>query len=224
MKRYELLEHLSRGHAYDVYDAWSHERGCRVVIRMLREDRLEHRRDLLREGRLLERLTHPHIVRAYETRRRPPLVVLETIGGSTLAKLLEDGPLALDDAVEMGRQLCSAVRYLHRQGWLHLDLKPSNLIADGGRLKVIDLSIAQRPGRIDAGTGTDRYMAPEQERGGVVGPAADVWGIGRVLQEAGLESPCLRPDPAERPSVDDVIQWLDAPVASARSPHPQPAP
>jgi eukaryotic-like serine/threonine-protein kinase len=223
MKGYDLIELLSRGHAYEVYDAWSHERGCRVVVRLLREDRPEHRRDLLREGRLLQRLTHPHIVRAYETRRRPPMVVLETLGGATLAKLLEDGPLDRDDALELGRQLCSAVRYLHRQGWLHLDLKPSNLIADGGRLKVIDLSIAQRPGRIDPGTGTDRYMAPEQRRGGRVGPTADVWGIGRVLQEAGLDLPCLQPDPADRPSVDDMIEWLDASLARARAPHPQPA-
>jgi eukaryotic-like serine/threonine-protein kinase len=223
MRGYEPIEHLSRGHAYDTYDAWSHERGCRVVLRMLRDDRPEHRRDLLREGRLLQRLTHPHIVRAYETRRRPPMVVLETLGGATLAALLEDGPLDRDDAVEMGRQLCSAIGYLHRQGWLHLDLKPSNLIADGGRLKVIDLSIAQRPGRIDPGTGTERYMAPEQARGGVVGPATDVWGIGRALQEAGLDVPCLQPDPADRPSIDDVIQWLDASVAGPRPPHPQPA-
>jgi eukaryotic-like serine/threonine-protein kinase len=223
MKGYELLERLARGHAYDTYDAWSHERGCRVVVRMLREDRPEHRRDLLREGRLLRRLAHPHIVRAYETRRRPPMVVLETLGGATLARLLEDGPLDEDDALEMGRQLCSAVGYLHRQGWLHLDIKPSNLIADGGRLKLIDLSIAQRPGPIDAGTGTERYMAPEQECGGRVGPAADVWGIGRVLQEAGLDEiapRCLRPDPADRP----LLQWLHATLDGARTPDPQPTP
>jgi eukaryotic-like serine/threonine-protein kinase len=219
---YDLIELIHRGHACDTYDAWSHERGCRVIVRTPRDRR--HRGDLLREGRLLQRLAHPHIVRAYEVRRRPPTVVLETLSGATLAKLLEDGPLDAGDALELGRQLCSAIGYLHRQGWLHLDIKPSNLIADGGRLKVIDLSIAQRPGRIEAGTGTERYMAPEQARGGVVGPAADVWGIGRVLQEAGLDVPWLQPDPAERPTVGDVIQWLHAPVAGPRSPDPQPTP
>jgi serine/threonine protein kinase len=223
---YELIERLSRGHAYDVYDAWSHERGCRVVIRMPRDSRRDHRRDLLREGRLLQRLTHPHIVRAYETHVRPPMVVLETLGGATLAALLEHGPLDRDDLVEMGLQLCSAVRYLHRNGVLHLDLKPDNLIADGGRLKVIDLSIAQPPGPIEAGTGTRRWMAPEQMRGGAVGPAADVWGIGRVLASAGggeLVTDCLRQDPVERPSVDDVIRCLRAAVSSSCPPDPQPA-
>jgi eukaryotic-like serine/threonine-protein kinase len=216
MRGYELLELLSRGHAYDVYDAWSHERDCRVIVRLARDRR--HAGALRREGRLLQRLTHPNLVRAYETRRR--MVVLETVGGATLSRLLEEGPLDEDDALEMGVQLCSAIGYLHRQGWLHLDIKPSNLIADRGRLKVIDLSIAQRPGRVEPGTGTDCYMAPEQERGARVGPAADVWGIGRVLQEAGLDeiaAACLRPDPAERP----LLQWLHGTLAGARAPHPE---
>jgi len=219
MTGYDLIELLDRGHACDTWDAWSHERGCRVVIRIARDRR--HRRAVRREGHLLQRMTHPHIVRAYETRR--DMVVLETLGGATLSALLEDGPLDREDAIELGRQLCSAIAYLHRQGWLHLDLKPSNLIADGGRLKVIDFSIAQRPGRIDEGTGSDGFMAPEQDRGGFVGPAADVWGIGRVLQEAGLDVDWLYEDPAERPAVADVIQWLDASVAGPRPPHPQPA-
>jgi len=212
MRGYDLIERLSSGHAYEVWDAWSEERGCRVVIRVPRDGRRDHRRDLLREGRLLQRLTHPNIVRAYETRRRPPMVVLETLGGATLAALLEHGPLTRDDALELGRQLCSAVGYLHRQGWLHLDLKPDNLIADGGRLKLIDLSIAQSPGSIEPGTGTRGWMAPEQEREGTVTAAADVWGIGAVLRAAGLvdvAERCLREDPAERPSVQDVVRWLD---------------
>jgi eukaryotic-like serine/threonine-protein kinase len=135
MKGYQLLELLSRGHACDTYDAWSEERGCRVIIRT---------GDVRREGRLLQRLTHPNIVRAYEVHR--DWIVLETLSGATLAALLEDGPLDHDDAAEMGRQLCSAIGYLHRRGRLHFDLKPSNLIADGGRLKVIDVS-ARRSGR-----------------------------------------------------------------------------
>ena len=235
MKDYELIERLSRGHAYDVYDAWSHERGCRCVVRTLRPDRRRDRgarADLLREGRLLERLAHPHLVRAYETRSRPPMVVLETLGGATLAALLEHGPLDRADLVQLALQLGSAVRYLHRNGVLHLDLKPDNLIAEAGRLKVIDLSIAQPPGPIAAGTGTRRWMAPEQVRGGTVTAAADVWGIGRVLAAAGggdLVTGCLREEPEARPSVDELIALLssaldvDPTPLGARPPDPQPA-
>jgi serine/threonine protein kinase len=81
-------------------------------------------------------------------------------------------------------QLSAALRYLHRQGHLHLDLKPSNVVAEAGRAKLIDLSIARPPGRVRAGTGTWCYMAPEQARGGEVGHPADVWGVGVVLWEA----------------------------------------
>jgi serine/threonine protein kinase len=203
MKRYQLLERLSSGHACDTYDAWSHERGFRVIVRT---------GDVRREGRLLERLTHPNIVRVYEVHR--DWIVLETLGGATLAALPS---LSHEDAVEMGRQLCSAIGYLHRKGWLHLDLKPDNLIADGGRLKVIDFSIAQRPGRVEPGTGTRRWMAPEQQRGGIVTTATDVWGIAAVLRAVGLhyEVPA---DPADRPSVHDVLRWL-----GANRPSPSPA-
>jgi serine/threonine protein kinase len=208
MKRYRLLELLSSGHACDTWDAWSEERGCRVIVRT---------GDVRREGRLLRRLSHPNIVRAYEVHR--DWIVLETLGGSTLAAL---PPLETEDAIEMGRQLCSAVGYLHRRGWLHLDLKPDNLIADGGRLKVIDFSIAQRPGRVEPGTGTRRWMAPEQEHGGRVSTATDVWGIAAVFRAAGLECE-VSEDPAERPAVDDVLRWLDAAVPSPRPAHPRQA-
>jgi eukaryotic-like serine/threonine-protein kinase len=199
MKHYRLLERLSSGHACDTYDAWSEERGCRVIVRT---------GDVREEGRLLRRLTHPNIVRAYEVHR--DWIVLETLSGSTLAAL---PPLERDDAIEMGRQLCSAVGYLHRKGWLHLDLKPDNLIADGGRLKLIDFSIAQRPGPVEAGTGTRRWMAPEQEHGGFASEKTDVWGIAAVLRWAGLEVEVAE-DPAERPSVADVSRWLQALVAA----------
>jgi eukaryotic-like serine/threonine-protein kinase len=203
MKGYELLELLGSGHACDTYDAWSHERGCRVIVRT---------GDVRREGRLLQRLTHPNIVRVYEVHR--DWMVLETLSGSTLAAL---PPLERDDAVEMGRQLCSAIAYLHRKGWLHLDLKPDNLIADGGRLKVIDFSIAQRPGRVEPRTGTRRWMAPEQERGGFVSDKTDVWGIGAVLRAVGLDIE-VDEDPARRPMVADVIRWLDG-LESPRPAH-----
>lgn len=203
MKRYRLLERLSSGHACDTWDAWSEERRCRVIVRT---------GDVRREGRLLQRLTHPNIVRVYEVHR--DWIVLETLGGATLAALPS---LEHDDAVEMGRQLCSAIAYLHGKGWLHLDLKPDNLIADGGRLKVIDFSVAQRPGRIEPGTGTRRWMAPEQHAGGRVSEKTDVWGIAAVLRSVGLDVEVAE-DPDARPSVTDVLRWLDG-LQSPRPAH-----
>jgi eukaryotic-like serine/threonine-protein kinase len=185
---YELLERINRGLEIDVYDAWSEERGCRCVLKTLRpESRADAaaRRRLRAEGRLLLTLTHPHIARAYEllTVEGAPVVVLETLGGATLSWMVREGGTRLDaeDLCHLGLQLCSAVGYLHRGGRLHLDLKPSNVISDAGIARVIDLNLARRPGRVPPGYGTAQYLAPEQARGGRVGAAADVWGIGATL-------------------------------------------
>jgi eukaryotic-like serine/threonine-protein kinase len=186
---YRVVAHLRRGEDLDVYDIWSEERACRCIAKVLRPDRggeRDARRRLLDEGRLLLRLTHPHIVRAYELQREPvPLLILETLPGETLAHLIDRlGRLPIRDAAHLGLHLCSAIGYLHRQGALHLDLKPSNVVASHGLAKVLDLSLARRPGRAGAGIGTPGYMAPEQVHGGDLGPATDVWGIGALLFEA----------------------------------------
>jgi len=190
---YRVLRHLARGKALDVYDVWSEERHALCVAKAIRPDRLDDagtRRRLTREGRVLLSLTHPHIVRAYQLIEQPrPVLALEALTGATLDYVLDTRARRLP-AVEityLGLQLCSAVRYLHRHGLLHLDLKPTNVISEAGIAKLIDLSVARPPGPARPGIGTRQYMSPEQARGGVLGPAADVWGIGAVLFAAATQ-------------------------------------
>lgn len=193
---YRVMAHLRRGEDLDVYDLWSEERVCRCVGKTLRPDRTddrEARRALRQEGRLLTRLTHPHIVRAYETVPDPTVVVLETLTGATLSYLIDERErrLPLRAVAYLGLHLCSAIAYLHRQGYLHLDLKPSNIVSAQGLAKLLDLSLARPPGRTRGGIGTVGYMAPEQARGGLLGPAVDVWGLGVVLFEAATGLPAI---------------------------------
>jgi serine/threonine protein kinase len=202
---YEVIAHLHRSNNFDVYDAWSAERASRCIAKTPIPDLVEDKeltRGLIREGRLLKRLTHPHIVRAYEIIREPrPTLILETLTGATLAYLIDTASrrLPLSDIAHLGLHLCSAVQYLHRHGILHLDLKPSNIVSECQRAKILDLSIARPPGRVKEGAGTRNYMAPEQARGDYVGPAADVWGIGAVLFEAATgELPFGAPDDEDR--------------------------
>ncbi|MEU6577638.1 serine/threonine-protein kinase [Streptomyces sp. NPDC046805] len=191
---YEVLAHLTRTGWLDLYDAWSEERDCRCVVKVVRPDRRDDERlgrRLLREGRWLQAFSHPHLVRAYETFASPePVVVLETLTGETLSHLihrLRRRPSAADVAL-LGVHLCSAMHYLHGQGLLHLDLKPSNVVVDCGHAKVLDLSVARPPGTAPAGLGTCCYLAPEQARGGALTTAADVWGVGVTLYEVATGS------------------------------------
>ena len=187
---YRVDEHLARGQVLDVYAVWSDARECLCVAKTMRPDRLDDRdarHRLLEEGRLLARLTHPHLVRGYETTRRPrPTLILETLQGETLGHLLDRRRCGLPagDLVELGVQLCSVVGYLHRNTTLHLDLKPSNVVAEAGRARLLDLSHARPPGPCPPGFGTREYMAPEQLLGQQVGEATDVYGLGGVLYRA----------------------------------------
>lgn len=203
-----VLEHLHRSNGYDVYDAWNAPRGCRVIVKALRPDRLRHpaaRRNIRREGRVLMRLTHPHIVRAYEVHDQPrPAIVMETLTGETVDHMIQAAtrPLTTVELANLGSHLASALRHLHHEGLLHCDLKPSNVVAENGRAKVIDLSHARPAGRMPAGNGTWCYMAPEQVGGGQVGAAADLWGLGIILYCAATRSNPLA-DMADELDVDD---------------------
>ena len=236
----EVIAHLARSNVLDVYDAWCARRGCRVAVKALRPDRLRDagaRRALLREGRLLRRLAHPHLVRAYELRDdERPVVVLETLRGATLGAMLAQSRLSPAETAQLGLQLGSALRYLHGERLVHLDVKPSNVIAHAGVAKLIDLSIAHRPGPVKPGLGTWCYLAPEQARGEHSGAAADVWGLGATLHEAltghpafdeddDAEFPCLerRAEPIRRhrPRAPRALaEALDAALAPAPGDQP----
>jgi eukaryotic-like serine/threonine-protein kinase len=164
------------------------------VVKVVRPDRVadEHSlRGLAREVEALATVNHPVVVRGlrHELGGARPHVVLEQVDGPRLSSLVRRyGPLPEQQYLPLAIEIASALHYLRRIGWTHLDIKPSNVIM-GAPARLIDLSVARpveeaaRSSRI----GTDAYMSPEQwdpERYGAPGPASDVWGLGAILFEA----------------------------------------
>ncbi|WP_051707148.1 serine/threonine-protein kinase [Nocardioides aequoreus] len=184
---YELITRLRRGHALDVWDAWSLERGCRCIVKTVRPDRLtdtEVRDDFRREAELLTTLTHPHLVRGYDyVMGEHSALAMETLTGDTLARLIDDAPLDSCEAAELGLQLGSALHCLHQHGILHLDVKPDNVVAEARKAKLLDLSVARPIGTAARIIGTWCYLSPEQARGEKLSTAADVWGLAVTLHE-----------------------------------------
>jgi serine/threonine protein kinase len=220
-----VSEHLARSRRLDVYAAWDEERACPVVVKTLRPDRRaepELRAALRREGELLRDLAHPHLVRAYAVHDEPrDAVVLETLAGRTVQHALRTAgrlPSAAQVAV-LGAQLGGALRFLHRHGVLHLDVKPANVVlGHDGLGRLIDLSHAGPPGSYAPGRGTWSQRSPEQCRGGALTGAADVWGLGILLRELATGVNPLE-DLAEAHDTDHPA--LAGPVPPARADRPR---
>ena len=189
-----VLQRLDGGRRYEVFLVWDDHRLAVLVAKLLRPDQATDPAalcELAREGAALARLAHPVVVRGFETVEagRFPHVLLEHLDGPTLGELIaSDGPLALEQALPLGLHVASALHYLAAEGWVHLDVKPDNVVM-GAPPRLIDLSVARpvpEAARLRKPVGTDAYMAPEQcdrERG-AVGPPADVFGLAATLHHA----------------------------------------
>jgi serine/threonine protein kinase len=165
-----------------------------------------------REAELLATLNHPNIAAVYGLEDSPSTgsaqapsraIVLELVDGETLADLIARGPVPLDDALRMARQIVDALEAAHDRGVVHRDLKPGNIkITPDGNVKVLDFGLAkmlESPAVASslsmsptlsvhatyAGVilGTAAYMSPEQARGKAVDRRTDVWAFGCVLFE-----------------------------------------
>lgn len=187
---FRVQRHLRRATPFDVYEVISEERRCSCVAKLPRPalTHSERARNMLRaEADLLLAFSHPHLVRAYELIDDPnAALIMETLTGQTLKHLIHESGHALtaQELAIMGTHLTAALGYLHNKGLIHLDLKPSNIVCEAGKVKLIDLSLARQPGPAHRGIGTRTYLSPEQATGGDLTPAADIWGIGVVMYEA----------------------------------------
>ena len=157
-----------------------------------------------REAKVLASLNHPNIGTIYglEEAEGTKALVLELVGGPTLADRIKQGPIPIDEVLPIAKQIAEALEAAHEQGVIHRDLKPANIkVREDGTVKVLDFGLAkaldpapdaapsQSPTLTAAATqmgmviGTAAYMSPEQARGKTVDKRADIWAFGVVLFE-----------------------------------------
>ncbi|MEU5089546.1 serine/threonine-protein kinase [Streptomyces sp. NPDC021356] len=203
--RYRLGDVLGRGGMGTVWRAEDETLGRTVAVKELRFptniDEEEKRRLItrtLREAKAIARIRDTSAVTVFDVVDEDdrPWIVMELVEGKSLAEVIrEDGVLEPRRAAEVGLAVLDVLRSAHRQGILHRDVKPSNvLIAEDGRVVLTDFGIAQvegDPSITSTGmlVGAPSYISPERARGHKPGPAADLWSLGGLLYAAVEGSP-----------------------------------
>jgi Tol biopolymer transport system component len=225
---YEVLALLGAGGMGEVYRARDARLGRDVAIKALPEA-LAHDGERLarfeREARLLASLNHPNIagIHGLEEAGGKRYLVLEFVEGATLAHRLAQGPLPLDEALQVCHDVAAGVEGAHEGGVVHRDLKPGNvMLTPSGAVKVLDFGLAKSGGALREGgsdpnlsasptmtyaatqagmvLGTAAYMSPEQARGKSVDRRTDIWSFGCLLYE------CLCGKPVfEGETVSDLL-------------------
>jgi hypothetical protein len=228
--RYRLIEQLGTGGMAEVWRAHDEETGETVAVKRLhahlRADADAARR-FAREAEAADSIDHPQAVRIRDVGddSDDAFIVMDYVAGPSLAERLDaDGPLEPATAVRVAREVSEALAAAHRQGIVHRDVKPANILLDPDRgARLADFGIARAlddRGVTMTGNviGTLRYMPPEAMAGEPPTPASDVWGIGAVLYEM-LSGRPLREDtsPASlieaRTRVPPVIAGLSPDLA-----------
>jgi len=197
--RYDILDLVGEGGMSESYRAHDRETGRTVVLKVpyanIIGDPATYSR-YQRETEIGRRLVHPHIQQLLDTGHLDgsvaPYLVMEYVEGESLRRYLEDhAPLAVEEAVDLARQLADALEACHAQGIIHRDLKPENvLISADHQLKLLDFGIALLQGarrltwsRLSNSVGTPDYMAPEQVRGERGDVRTDIYALGTMLFE-----------------------------------------
>jgi eukaryotic-like serine/threonine-protein kinase len=207
---YEILSPLGAGGMGEVYRARDTTLNREVALKVLLDafildpDRLAR---FKREAQVLAALNHPNIAAIYgfEASGHVQALVLELVDGPTLADRIAQGPISLDDALPIARQIAEALEAAHEQGIIHRDLKPANIkLRSDGAVKVLDFGLAKAmepapgiranvtasptvttPAMTGMGVmlGTAAYMSPEQAKGRTADKRSDLWAFGCVLYE-----------------------------------------
>jgi eukaryotic-like serine/threonine-protein kinase len=205
---YRVGEQLGRGGMGEVYLADDLNLNRKVALKFLPDvftGDPERMARFEREAKLLASLNHPNIAAIYglEQAEGKRFIIMELVEGESLAQRLSKGPLPVEEALGVCRQIAEGLEAAHEKGVIHRDLKPANvMITEGDKVKILDFGLAkalsdeaqsvdssQSPTLTEAMTrpgvilGTAAYMSPEQAKGKAVDKRADIWAFGCILYE-----------------------------------------
>jgi eukaryotic-like serine/threonine-protein kinase len=205
---YAVLSPLGAGGMGEVYRARDSKLGRDVALKVLPEAfarDAERMARFQREAKVLASLNHSNIASIYglEDSGATHALVMELVEGPTLADRIKQGPIPMDEALRIAKQICEALEYAHERGIVHRDLKPANVkVTNDDAVKVLDFGLAKavqgEASEVDISTsptmsrmatlagvllGTAAYMSPEQAKGKPVDRRADIWAFGCVLYE-----------------------------------------
>jgi serine/threonine-protein kinase len=195
--RYRLEGRLGFGGMSTVHRALDMRLERQVAVKLLAEHLAEDPTFVSRfqrEAQAAARLVHPNIVQVFDSgqdeRTGQYFIVMEYIEGSSCAEILrDDGWVEVDEAIAIIEQACEGLHYAHRNGVVHRDVKPGNLLrAREGEVKLADFGIAKATEQssitqVGSVLGTAAYLAPEQARGEEAGPSADLYALGVVTYQ-----------------------------------------
>jgi len=208
LSHYKVIEKIGQGGMGEVYRAEDTNLSRDVAIKVLPEQFTKDPQRLARferEAKLLASLNHPNIaaIHSFEHAEEIHFLVLELVPGETLAERVAKGPVPVEEALEVCRQIAEGVEAAHEKGVIHRDLKPANVkVTPEGKVKILDFGLAkafeeevpvtdisQSPTLTEEMTragvilGTAAYMSPEQARGEEVDKRTDIFAFGCVLYE-----------------------------------------
>ncbi|RCW51418.1 MULTISPECIES: Stk1 family PASTA domain-containing Ser/Thr kinase [unclassified Halanaerobium] len=194
-ERYKIIEEIGKGGMAIVYSAHDTLLDRKVAIKMLRPEHYsdnDFKEKFRQEARAVARLSHPNVVSIYDIGIDDDYIflVMEIIKGKNLKDLIKErGHLSLVEALEIGKQIASALDAAHKNNIIHCDIKPHNIIlTDDMEVKVTDFGIARAVNSAtmkvtDTIVGSAHYFSPEQAKGGDIKAYSDLYSLGIVLYE-----------------------------------------